>query len=156
MYTNNRVPVLQRCGGQKEPLSPGHGAQDGARGASQGGLKDGARKVVRECDGGQCGPPILTQTKAYPGDKVGPGFGAPRKRPLCLKAEPEEAEREDGERLSHPEKRARISSGERLSNRFCHSSATSSHPPTPQAPVLSAFHEPLSFQPSAFLHPELC
>lgn len=123
-YTNNRVPVLQRCGGQKEPLSPGHGARDGARGASQGGLKDGARKLMRECDGGHCGPPILTQTKGYPGERFGPGFGPTRKRPFCPKAEQEETEREDVERVSHPEKRARISTGENFLNMPRHTNAT--------------------------------
>lgn len=113
-YTNNRVPVLQRCGGQKEPLSTAHGARDGARGASQGGLKDGARKVMRECEGGHCVTPILTHAKGYPGEKVTPGFGLTRKRPLCPKAEQEE--REDGERVSHPEKRARICLGKKFLN----------------------------------------
>lgn len=117
-YTNNRVPVLQRCGGQKEPLSTPHGARDGARGASQGGLKDGARKVMRECEGGHCVPPILTHAKGYPVEKVSPGFGPTRKRPLCPKAEQEETEGEDGERVSHPEKRARICIGKKFLNIF--------------------------------------
>ncbi|XP_035532221.1 BCL-6 corepressor [Morone saxatilis] len=113
-YTNNRVPVLQRCGGQKEPSSPGHGARDGARGASQGGLKDGARKVMRECEGGHCvPPPILTPAKGYPEEKVSPGFGPSRKRQLGSKGEQEDTEREEGERVSHPEKRSRISMDER-------------------------------------------
>nr|XP_046259763.1 BCL-6 corepressor isoform X2 [Scatophagus argus] len=111
-YTNNRVPVLQRCGGQKEP-SQGHGARDGARNASHGGLKDGARKAMRECEGGHCVPPILTPAKGYNGEKVSPGFGPTRKRLLCPRAEQEDMEREDGERVSHPEKRARISTDER-------------------------------------------
>ncbi|XP_036964750.1 BCL-6 corepressor isoform X1 [Acanthopagrus latus] len=112
-YTNNRVPVLQRCGGQPEPLSPGHGARDGVRGASQGGLKDVARKSMRECEGGHCVPPILTPAKGYLEEKVNPGFGPSRKRPLSSKAEQDDTEREDGERMSHPEKRARISADER-------------------------------------------
>ncbi|XP_068184853.1 BCL-6 corepressor isoform X2 [Antennarius striatus] len=113
VHTNNRVPVLQRCGGQKEPLSPGPGARDGARGASHAAMKDGARKVIRECEGGHCVPPILTPAKGYPGEKVIPGFGLSRKRPLGLKVEQEHTEREEGgERASHPEKRARISTDE--------------------------------------------
>lgn len=156
-YTNNRVPVLQRCGGQKEPLSPGHGARDGARGASQGGLKDGARKLMRECDGGHCGPPILTQTKGYPGERFGPGFGPTRKRPFCPKAEQEETEREDGERVSHPEKRARISTGENFLNMPRHTNATYVFlkSPLPPRPLSSTFYEPLQFWPFVSLHPEL-
>lgn len=89
---------------------------------------------MRECDGGPCGPPILTQTKGYPGERVGPGFGPTRKRPLCPKAEQEETEREDVERVSLPEKRARISTGENFLNMPRHPNATyiflkSPHPP---------------------------
>ncbi|KAI3356391.1 hypothetical protein L3Q82_017619 [Scortum barcoo] len=113
-YANNRVPVLQRCGGQKEPLSPGHGARDGARGASEGGPKDGARKAIRESEGGHCVPPTLTPIKGYPEEKVNPGYGPTRKRQLCLKTEPEDTE--EGERLSHPEKRAKISDERELAS----------------------------------------
>ncbi|XP_051815114.1 BCL-6 corepressor isoform X3 [Acanthochromis polyacanthus] len=111
-YTNNRVPVLQRCGGQREPLSPAHGAQDGARGASQGGQKDGARKALRESDENHCMPPTLTLSKGYPEEMLGPGFGPTRKRPLCLKTEQEDSEREGGDRVSLPEKRSKLSADE--------------------------------------------
>ncbi|KAM7407135.1 hypothetical protein PAMA_003053 [Pampus argenteus] len=116
-YTNNRVPVLQRCGGQREPLTPGLGARDEARStscSSQGGLKDGARKVVRESEGGHCVPPTLTVAKlCHPEEVTSIGFGPTRKRLLCPKVEQEDAEQEEGERLSHPEKRARIATDER-------------------------------------------
>lgn len=134
-YANNRVPVLQRCGGQKEPLSPGHGA----RGASEGGLKDGARKAIRESEGGHCVPPTLTPVKGYPEEKVGSGFGPTRKRQLCLKAEPEDTE--EGERLSYPEKRAKIL-GENFLNMLRHP-----HIYTPTS---------LQFCPFFSLHPVLC
>lgn len=101
VFTNNRVPVLQRCGTLKETLSQGHGA----RSTTQGGLKDGARKV-KECEGGQCAPSILAQTKGYHGEKVISSFEASRKRLLGH-------EQEETERASHPEKRARISAGEK-------------------------------------------
>lgn len=103
MFTNNRVPVLQRCGTLKETLSQGHGA----RSTTQGGLKDGARKV-KECEGGQCAPSILAQTKGYHGEKVISSFEASRKRLLGH-------DQEETERVSHPEKRARISAGEKKS-----------------------------------------
>ncbi|CAJ1079717.1 BCL-6 corepressor isoform X2 [Xyrichtys novacula] len=107
-FPNNRVPVLQRCTVQKEPLSPGHGARDGARGASQGAHKDGARRVTRDCEGVHCVPPTLTPVKGYPEEKISPGFVPNRKRPLKL--EPDDTEREEEEeRLSHQEKRAKIS-----------------------------------------------
>ncbi|XP_029314893.1 BCL-6 corepressor isoform X2 [Cottoperca gobio] len=112
-YANNRVPVLQRCGGLNEPLSPGHRALEVARGASQGELNDGTRKVKRESEGGHCLPPILTPAKGYPEEKVSPGFGLARKRQLGLKAEPEDSEWEEGDRVFHPEKRAKISTDER-------------------------------------------
>lgn len=132
-FTNNRVPVLQRCGSLKETLSQGHGA----RSTVQGGPKDGARKV-KECEGGQCLPSILAQTKAYHGEKVISSFEASRKR-LLGPQEQEETAREDRERLAHPEKRARISAGETsfnshkslfavvaLNPNFCFSSPTRS------------------------------
>lgn len=112
-YTNNRVPVLQRCGGLREPLSPAHGAQDGARGVSQGGLKDVARKALRESEENYCMPPTLTPSKGYPEEKVSLGFGSTRKRPFCLKTEPEDSVREEEERVSLPEKRAKLSTDER-------------------------------------------
>lgn len=106
-------------------MSPGHGARDGVRGASQGGLKDVARKSMRECEGGHCMPPILTPAKGYLEEKVNSGFGPSRKRLLSSKAEQDDTEREDGERLSHTEKRARISAGEDFSNMLRHPHATS-------------------------------
>ncbi|XP_074514893.1 BCL-6 corepressor isoform X2 [Sebastes fasciatus] len=109
-YANNRVPVLQRCGGLNEPLSPGHGAREGARGPCQGGLNDGARKVKRESEGGYCLPPTLTPAQGYPEEKASPGFGPSRKR---LKAEQEDTEWEEEERVFHPEKRVKISTDER-------------------------------------------
>ncbi|XP_037645184.1 BCL-6 corepressor isoform X2 [Sebastes umbrosus] len=109
-YANNRVPVLQRCGGLNEPLSPGHGAREGARGPCHGGLNDGARKVKRESEGGYCLPPTLTPAQGYPEEKASPGFGPSRKR---LKAEQEDTEWEEEERVSHPEKRVKISTDER-------------------------------------------
>ncbi|KAK9538081.1 hypothetical protein VZT92_005638 [Zoarces viviparus] len=108
-YTN-RVPVLQRCGGPSEPMSPGHGAREGA---GQGGLSDGARKVKRELEGGHCLPPTLTPARGYPEEKASPGFGANRKRQLGLEAEQEDTEWEEGDRVSHPEKRAKLSTDER-------------------------------------------
>ncbi|XP_070693877.1 BCL-6 corepressor isoform X2 [Pempheris klunzingeri] len=113
VYANNRVPVLQRCGVQKEPLSPGRGVRDGGRGVCQGGLKDGARKVMRESEGGNCVPPTLTPAKGYPEEGACPGFGPGRKRSLCLKTEQEDFDREEGEQASHPEKRPKISTDER-------------------------------------------
>lgn len=56
-------------------------------------------------------PSILAQTKAYHGEKVISSFEASRKR-LLSPQEQEETARDDRERLSHPEKRARISAGE--------------------------------------------
>lgn len=93
-FTNNRVPVLQRCGSLKETLSQGHGV----RSTGQGGPKDGA---------------ILAQTKGYHGEKVISSFEASRKR-LLSPQEQEETAWNDRERGSHPEKRARISAGESL------------------------------------------
>lgn len=61
-------------------------------------------------------PPILTPAKGFPEEKHSPGFGASRKRQLCLKAEREDSEWEEAERVFHPEKRARISTGETFFN----------------------------------------
>lgn len=111
-YTNNRVPVLQRCGVQGEPLSPGQGARDGVRSGSQ---RTETRKG-RESEGGHCVPPTLTPAKGYLEEKGISGFGATRKRPLGPKSEQEDMEREERERVSHPEKRAKISTGENFLN----------------------------------------
>ncbi|KAL6101149.1 bcor [Pungitius sinensis] len=102
----NRVPVLQRCGGSSEPMSPGHGA-------GQAGLTDGARQVKREPDRGNCFPPTLTPARGYAEERDSPVFGANRKRQLGFKAEQEDAEWEEGDRVSHPEKRAKLSTDER-------------------------------------------
>lgn len=60
-------------------------------------------------------PPTLTLSKGFLEDKVcSPGFGPARKRPLVVKAELEDAQ--DGERASHAEKRAKLSTGEDLLN----------------------------------------
>ncbi|XP_028291081.1 BCL-6 corepressor isoform X2 [Gouania willdenowi] len=96
-YSNNRVPVLQRCGGQREPLSPG-----------QARLKDGVRKVIRDSEG-HCLPPTLTPSKGYAEEQVCPGFGILRKRFL------EDSEGEDLQRESLPEKRAKPALDEQTS-----------------------------------------
>ena len=83
---------------------------------------------MRECEGGHCVPPILTPAKGYLEEKVNPGFGPSRKRPLSSKAEQDDTEREDGERMSHPEKRARISAGEDFLNMLRHPHVTSIFP----------------------------
>ncbi|XP_061580188.1 LOW QUALITY PROTEIN: BCL-6 corepressor [Cololabis saira] len=78
-YTSNRVPVLQRCGAQRDPPSPG-------------------------LDGSRIPPP-----QDGPGlEEENPGF---RKRPLVVKAEPEDPEDEDEDdgRGGRPEKRPRLS-----------------------------------------------
>lgn len=111
MFTNNRVPVLQRCGGQREALSPVQGPLDGSRTTSHGGLKDGVKRPGKESDGGHCMPPILTPVKPYADEKSTPGFGPLRKR-SNVKAEPEIAEKEEAERSFHPEKRPKICMGE--------------------------------------------
>ncbi|XP_028992297.1 LOW QUALITY PROTEIN: BCL-6 corepressor [Betta splendens] len=104
-YTNNRVPVLQRCVVHPEHLSPGPGLRDGVRCGSQAALKDGPRRGGRE-EGAHGVPPTLTPAKGYLEEKGGCGFGPTRKRPLGQ----EDADREE---LLHPEKRAKISTDER-------------------------------------------
>ncbi|XP_060909237.1 BCL-6 corepressor isoform X1 [Labrus mixtus] len=111
-FPNNRVPVLQRCVAQKEPLSPVRGDRDGGRNGGQVVHRDGARNGMRECEGGgHCLPPTLTPAKGYHEEKFNPGFGPNRKRPL--KTEQDDAERDEEERLFHPEKRAKIYADER-------------------------------------------
>uniref|UniRef100_A0A3P8VFC5 BCL6 corepressor n=1 Tax=Cynoglossus semilaevis TaxID=244447 RepID=A0A3P8VFC5_CYNSE len=114
VFTNNRVPVLQRCGGQREALSPVQGPLDGSRTTSHGGLKDGVKRPGKESDGGHCMPPILTPVKPYADEKSTPGFGPLRKR-SNVKAEPEIAEKEEAERSFHPEKRPKICMDEQAS-----------------------------------------
>lgn len=71
---------------------------------------------MRDSEDGLCVPPTLTLSKGFLEEKVSPGFGPTRKRPLIIKAEQEDAQ--DGERVvSHAEKRARLSTGEDLLNR---------------------------------------
>ncbi len=116
---------------------------------------------MRESEGGHCVPPILTPAKGYLEEKVTPGFGLTRKRPLGLKAEQEDTEREEGERVSHPEKRARISMGENFLNMPHHPHATSiflkSTPllPPPSLHLLSVhlFNSALLFFPSSCVMP---
>ena len=72
----------------------------------------------RESEGGHCKPPTLTVAKGHLEEEASLGFGPTRKRLLCPKVEPEDTE--EGERVSHPEKRARISMGE---NFFVHASS---------------------------------
>ncbi|XP_056145862.1 LOW QUALITY PROTEIN: BCL-6 corepressor [Lampris incognitus] len=97
VYGNNRVPVLQRCGGHRE-LLPGR---------PEGRLRE---DIVA--------PPILAPANGHFPEKVGTGLGAIRKCPPGLRAEEEEKEeeeaaREEEERISHPEKRAKLSAGEK-------------------------------------------
>ncbi|XP_024141882.1 BCL-6 corepressor isoform X1 [Oryzias melastigma] len=92
-YTN-RVPVLQRCVGQREALPPS--PKDGAQNCSL----HGAKRPLRESEEAPGGTP--TSTSSLCDDA---GFGATRKR-LHIKAEPEETEEE--EQAFHPEKRARL------------------------------------------------
>lgn len=73
-----------------------------------------ARKALRECEEGHCMPPTLTPSKGFPEEKAAPGFGVTRKRPLILKAEPEDTEKENEDGLSHLEKRAKLCAGETL------------------------------------------
>lgn len=84
-------------------MSPGHQAQDGA-----------PRAATRESEERLCMPPTLTPSKEFLEEKVGPDFGAARKRPL-IKEEQEDAE--EGER----EKRAKLSMGENFRNVPTHS-----------------------------------
>lgn len=98
-YTN-RVPVLQRCVGQREALPPS--PKDGAQNCSL----HGAKRPLRESEEAPGGTP--TSTSSLCDDA---GFGATRKR-LHIKAEPEETEEE--EQAFHPEKRARLCIGEDL------------------------------------------
>ncbi|XP_030199342.1 BCL-6 corepressor isoform X1 [Gadus morhua] len=103
-YGNNRVPVLQRCGGAlREPLLGGQGPADGAR------------KGAREADIGHGVPPTLAPANGHLVERgAPPGVGPARKRPLCPEAgeqRPQEAEGEargERDRTSHPEKRAKL------------------------------------------------
>lgn len=84
-------------------------------------------------------PPVLTPAKGYPEEKVIPGFGPTRKRPLGLKTEPEDTERDEGDRVFHPEKRARISTGENFLNMPRHPHAASIFLKPPLAPLFICF-----------------
>lgn len=96
LYTNNRVPVLQRC--PKEPPSPSRFKEATRRGPD------------RECEGAAApgGGHCLTP-RAVPGEKERPGG---RKRPPTSASEQQEEEEEERDRASHAEKRARIAAGE--------------------------------------------
>ncbi|XP_023806262.1 BCL-6 corepressor isoform X2 [Oryzias latipes] len=100
---NNRVPVLQRCGGQREALPPS--PKDGAQNCSL----HGAKRPLRESEEAPGGTPTSTSSKGLCDEKTCDSFGAARKRPH-IKAEPEETDEE--EQASHPEKRARICTDE--------------------------------------------
>lgn len=89
-YPNNRVPVLQRCVAPRDLVSPGHQAQD-----------EPWRAAARESEEGLCMPPTLTPSKEFLEEKVGPGFGAARKRPL-IKEEQEDAEEGEREKRAKP------------------------------------------------------
>eukprot|EP00063_Salmo_salar_P054911 XP_014029746.1 PREDICTED: BCL-6 corepressor-like isoform X4 [Salmo salar] len=89
----NRVPVLQRCGGQRESLSPGQEAWEGAR--------DGARVG----EGGRRSPPILALAEGHPKEKGGQNTVPTSKCTHCLQEKDEE---EAGEK--RVEKKARITS----------------------------------------------
>ncbi|XP_058510844.1 BCL-6 corepressor isoform X1 [Solea solea] len=114
-YTNNRVPVLQRCGGQREPLSPGQGARDGAKSVCHSGLQDGTKRLMRESEGGHCLPPTLSPVKGFTEEKDSHGFGPTRKRPLFTQAEQENMEREERDRGFLLEKRPKICTDEQTS-----------------------------------------
>lgn len=93
LYTNNRVPVLQRC--PKEPLSPNR-------------FKEAARRCPdRECEGaaGHGGGQYLTP-RGVPGEKERPGG---RKRQSTFASEDEDDQKD---KMLHAEKRARIAAGE--------------------------------------------
>ncbi|XP_064873447.1 LOW QUALITY PROTEIN: BCL-6 corepressor-like [Oncorhynchus nerka] len=80
-YGNNRVPVLQRCGGQRESLYPGQEAWEGAR--------DGAR----EGEGWRCSPPVLALADRHPQEKGGQGMVPIRKHIHSLQKGEEEGEK---------------------------------------------------------------
>lgn len=64
---------------------------------------------MRESEGDYCVPPTLKPAKGYTEENASPGFGPTRKRQLCPKAEQDDTDREEVDRLSHPEKRAKLS-----------------------------------------------
>lgn len=75
---------------------------------------------MRESEDALCMPPTLTPSKGFLEEKVGPGFGPARKRPLIVRAEQEDSQ--DGDRASHLEKRVKLSAGENLINKLPHPS----------------------------------
>ncbi|XP_061697645.1 BCL-6 corepressor isoform X2 [Syngnathoides biaculeatus] len=94
-YPNNRVPVLQRCGAQRE----------------SGGLGDGAHRPGPDSEGG---PPALAAAAAEgesPEEALSHDFGAGRKRLRVLKVE-QDSEQEEEARMFHSQKRARMSADE--------------------------------------------
>ncbi|XP_036830951.1 BCL-6 corepressor isoform X1 [Oncorhynchus mykiss] len=93
VYGSNRVPVLQRCGGQRESLSQGQEAWEGAR--------DGARVG----EGGRRSPPILAMADGHPKEKGGQNTVPTSK---CTHILQEKDEEEAGEK--RVEEKARITS----------------------------------------------
>ncbi|KAM9484441.1 BCL-6 corepressor-like [Salvelinus alpinus] len=80
-YGNNRVPVLQRCGGHRESLYPGQEAWEGDR--------DGAR----EGEGWRCSPPVLALADRHPQEKGGQGMVPIRKHTHSPQKGEEEGEK---------------------------------------------------------------
>lgn len=97
----NRVPVLQKYGGEREPLSPIQVNHDANRSTSHCGVKDANRKLTKDSEEHSV-PPILTSANVHPEESFAPA----RKRP---KTEP--GDRDEVERVCHPEKKAKISTG---------------------------------------------
>lgn len=95
----NRVPVLQKYGGEREPLSPIQVNHDANRSTSHCGVKDANRKLTKDSEEHSV-PPILTSANVHPEESFAPA----RKRP---KTEP--GDRDEVERVCHPEKKAKIS-----------------------------------------------
>ncbi|XP_061647533.1 BCL-6 corepressor isoform X3 [Phyllopteryx taeniolatus] len=96
-YPNNCVPVLQRCGAQREPAS----------------LSDSARWLGPDSEGV---PPALAAAESEsPEEALCHDFGAGRKRLRVLKVE-QDSEQEEEERMFQPQKRARMSADEHEQN----------------------------------------
>ncbi|XP_061548839.1 BCL-6 corepressor isoform X2 [Phycodurus eques] len=96
-YPNNCVPVLQRCGAQREPAT----------------LSDSARWLGPDSEGG---PPALAAAESEsPEEALCHDFGAGRKRLRVLKVE-QDSEQEEEERMFQPQKRARMSADEHEQN----------------------------------------
>ncbi|XP_051939122.1 BCL-6 corepressor isoform X2 [Hippocampus zosterae] len=91
-YSNNRVPVLQRCGAQRESPS----------------LSDSVRMLRLESE--RVLPPT-SAARESPEEALGHDFGAGRKRLCVLKVE-QDSEQEEDETAFHPQKRAKMSADE--------------------------------------------